>query len=93
MISYFLLPLPELPHSERRIPPWVLSSVVLRRLAEMLERLARRFVAHRAISADDRDASRVEAPNARSAVGIAGFNMRLFEMKISQGTGVPVPVT
>jgi hypothetical protein len=39
-----LLPLPELPHSERRIPPWVLSSVVLRRLAEMLERLARRFV-------------------------------------------------
>jgi hypothetical protein len=38
-----LLPLPELPQSDRRIPPWVLSSIVLHRLQELLERLTRRF--------------------------------------------------
>jgi hypothetical protein len=38
-----LLPLPELPHSERRIPPWVLTSVVLQRLERLLEATARRF--------------------------------------------------
>jgi hypothetical protein len=38
-----LLPLPELPQSERRVPPWVLSSVVLRRLERLLEATARRF--------------------------------------------------
>jgi hypothetical protein len=51
-----LLPLPELPWSERRIPPWVLSSVVLRRIAEMLERLARRFVLSTADLASPRGA-------------------------------------
>lgn len=39
-----LLPLPELPQSERRIPPWVLASVVLRRLERLLEATSRRFV-------------------------------------------------
>ncbi|HJL15894.1 MAG TPA: hypothetical protein RMH99_09570 [Sandaracinaceae bacterium LLY-WYZ-13_1] len=38
-----LLPLPELPQSERRIPPWVLSSVVLQRLERLLEASTRRF--------------------------------------------------
>jgi hypothetical protein len=38
-----LLPLPELPQSERRIPPWVLASVVLRRLERLLDVTARRF--------------------------------------------------
>jgi hypothetical protein len=38
-----LLPLPELPLSDRRIPSWVLSSVVLHRLQELLDRLTRRF--------------------------------------------------
>lgn len=38
-----LLPLPDLPQSDRRIPAWVLSSVVLDRLEQLLERMARRF--------------------------------------------------
>jgi len=39
-----LLPLPELPQSERRVPPWVLSSVVLTRLRALLDSLQRRFI-------------------------------------------------
>lgn len=39
-----LLPLPDLPQSERRVPPWVLSSVVLTRLLALLDSLTRRFV-------------------------------------------------
>lgn len=39
-----LLPLPELPQSERRIPPWVLSSIVLMRMKRLLDSLNRRFV-------------------------------------------------
>lgn len=39
-----LLPLPELPQSDRRVPPWVLSSVVLMRIAALLDALQRRFV-------------------------------------------------
>lgn len=39
-----LLPLPDLPQSERRIPPWVLSSVILTRLLLLLDQLQRRFV-------------------------------------------------
>ena len=39
-----LLPLPELPQSEQRVPPWVLSSVVLTRLRALLDSLQRRFV-------------------------------------------------
>lgn len=39
-----LLPLPDLPQSERRVPPWVLSSVVLTRLRSLLDSLQRRFV-------------------------------------------------
>ena len=38
-----LLPLPDLPQSERRVPPWVLSSVVLARLKRLLDALQRRF--------------------------------------------------
>lgn len=43
-----LLALPELPQSERRVPPWVLSSVVLTRLLALLETLQRRFTLARA---------------------------------------------
>ncbi len=39
-----LLPLPELPYSDRRIPPWVLSSIVLVRMKHLLDQLSRRFV-------------------------------------------------
>jgi hypothetical protein len=39
-----LLPLPTLPQSERRIPPWVLASVMLRRLEALLAATTRRFV-------------------------------------------------
>jgi len=39
-----LLSLPELPQSERRVPPWVLSSVVLTRLTALLDSMQRRFV-------------------------------------------------
>lgn len=38
-----LLPLDELPQSERHVPPWVLASVVLHRLQRLLEVTARRF--------------------------------------------------
>lgn len=38
-----LLPLPELPQSERRVPPWVLSSIVLARVQRMLDAMQRRF--------------------------------------------------
>lgn len=38
-----LLPLPDLPQSDRRIPPWVLSSIVLDRIERLLSRMARRF--------------------------------------------------
>jgi hypothetical protein len=38
-----LLPLPELPQSERRVPPWVLSSIVLARLQRLLDSMYRRF--------------------------------------------------
>ncbi|NLI70290.1 MAG: hypothetical protein GX364_05465 [Firmicutes bacterium] len=37
------LPLPLLPHSDRKIPPWVLSSTILLRLQKLLDRLERRF--------------------------------------------------
>jgi hypothetical protein len=39
-----LLPFAEMPQSERRVPPWVLSSVVIERLERMLDGLRRRFV-------------------------------------------------
>lgn len=38
-----LLPLDELPQSERHVPPWVLASVVLYRLKRLLEATSRRF--------------------------------------------------
>ena len=38
-----LLAMPELPQSERRIPPWVLSSVILQRMERLLDASARRF--------------------------------------------------
>lgn len=38
-----LLPLDELPQSERHVPPWVLASVVLHRLQRLLEVSSRRF--------------------------------------------------
>ncbi len=37
------LPLPLLPRSDRKIPPWVLSSTILLRLQKLLEQLERRF--------------------------------------------------
>lgn len=37
------LPLPLLPRSDRKIPPWVLSSTILFRLQKLLDRLERRF--------------------------------------------------
>lgn len=39
-----LLPLPDLPQSERRVPPWVLSSIVLERMERLLRSMQRRFV-------------------------------------------------
>ncbi len=38
-----LLQLPKLPQSDRRIPPWVLASTVLRRLEDLLDNLTREF--------------------------------------------------
>lgn len=38
-----MLSMPQLRISERRIPPWVLSSVVLQRLEELIRQLDRRF--------------------------------------------------
>ncbi|MEQ8819785.1 MAG: hypothetical protein RLY93_06035 [Sumerlaeia bacterium] len=43
------LPLPELPQSERRVPPWVLSSVILKRLEDLLNSLQRRSATSQAI--------------------------------------------
>lgn len=37
------LPLPMLPRSDRKIPPWVLSSIILFRLHALLDQLERRF--------------------------------------------------
>jgi hypothetical protein len=39
-----LLALPTVPRSERRVPPWVLSSVVLARVRALLAAMQRRFV-------------------------------------------------
>jgi 5-methylcytosine-specific restriction endonuclease McrBC regulatory subunit McrC len=38
-----ILPMPLLPQSERRIPPWVLATVVVYRLERLVRRLERRF--------------------------------------------------
>jgi hypothetical protein len=38
-----LLPMPLLPQSERRVPPWVLSTIVLFRLKGLLDQLESRF--------------------------------------------------
>lgn len=38
-----LLSLPPLPYSDRQVPPWVLSTVVLDRLSALLESTSRRF--------------------------------------------------
>jgi len=38
-----LLPYAELPQSDRKIPPWVLSSIVLLRIKGMLDKLSRKF--------------------------------------------------
>jgi hypothetical protein len=37
------LPLPLLPRSDRKVPPWVLSSTILFRLQKLLDQLERRF--------------------------------------------------
>ncbi|MDY6826620.1 MAG: hypothetical protein SVV67_05515 [Bacillota bacterium] len=37
------LPLPLLPRSDRKIPPWVLSTTILLRLQHLLKQLERRF--------------------------------------------------
>ncbi len=38
-----ILPLPELPNSERRVPPWVMSAIVIQRLRLLLAESHRRF--------------------------------------------------
>lgn len=38
-----IAPYPALPHSDRQVPPWVLSSIVLVRLRQLLESVQRRF--------------------------------------------------
>lgn len=38
-----LLPLGSLPRSDREVPPWVLSSVVLQRVSDLLKAVGRRF--------------------------------------------------
>ena len=48
------LSLPLLPRSERRVPPWVLSTIVLFRLKGLLEQLERRFE----ITSEDRSSPR-----------------------------------
>ncbi len=48
------LSMPSLPHSERRVPPWVLSTIVLFRLKGLLDQLERRFE----ITADTRSSPR-----------------------------------
>lgn len=39
-----LMPVPEVPLSDRHVPPWVLSSVLLRRIEALLDATQRRFV-------------------------------------------------
>src|SRR5699024_5858491 len=71
-----LLPLPELPQSERRIPPWVLTAVVLQRLERLLDATARRF---ETVTAD------LRAP--RGAVDWASYATRRFPI----GRALDVP--
>lgn len=59
-----LLPLPNPPQSERRVPPWVLSSVVLTRLQALLDTLQRRF----SVASDDQRAPRGQVDWDRYAV-------------------------
>ena len=63
-----ILPLPPLPSSERRVPPWVLSAVVINRLEALLQSLDRSFVM---VEADRRrPRGRVDWPRyARTRVG------------------------
>lgn len=49
-----LLAMPMLPQSERRVPPWVLSTIVLFRLKKLLEQMVRRFE----ISTEERSSPR-----------------------------------
>lgn len=48
------LKLPLLPGSERRIPPWVLSTIVISRMQALLDRLERRFEMTSAVTAAPR---------------------------------------
>jgi len=48
------LKLPLLPGSERRIPPWVLSTIVISRMQALLDRLERRFEMTEAVTASPR---------------------------------------
>lgn len=73
-----LLPLPDLPHSERRVPLWVLSSIILRRLEELLRRLTRRFTVTAA-----------ELPAPRGAVDWAGY----AQCSLPVGRALEVPCT
>jgi McrBC 5-methylcytosine restriction system component len=70
------LRLPLLPRSERKIPPWVLSAMVLLRLKALLDRLERRFE----IVADERLAP-------RGTVDWAAYASR----QISRGQFLSVP--
>ncbi|MFO0649347.1 MAG: hypothetical protein U0326_24100 [Polyangiales bacterium] len=67
-----LLPLHELPQSERHVPRWVMSSVVLARVQALLDRLARRFTVTEADLSAPRGAVRWERyANERIAAGRA----------------------
>jgi hypothetical protein len=70
------LRLPLLPQSERKIPPWVLASIVLFRLKDLLDQLERRFE----IVREDR-----RAP--RGSVDWADYAIR----RISSGNFLSVP--
>jgi hypothetical protein len=48
------LPMPSLPRSERRVPPWVLSTIVLFRLKLLLGQLQRRFELTREVRSSPR---------------------------------------
>jgi hypothetical protein len=75
VVPHFL-PLPDLPQSERRIPPWVLSSIVLRRLEELLQRLSRRFIVAQA-----------DLPAPRGAVDWSGY----AQSRLPVGRALEVP--
>lgn len=58
-----LVRLPKLPQSDRKVPPWVLSSTVLRRIEQLIDNLSRQF----ALVEEDRKRPRGQVQWARYA--------------------------